>query len=103
MTAKHHDKQRLHLISSPHAADCQNQDIDTMHPPPYDYDICLIDTVDSNIGSERTFPTTHCINHSTMVQYTIATLQARVGAKPTGPFNNIHERPTFSTLCHLQC
>ena len=38
-----------------------------------------------------------------MVKYTIATLQAMVGAKPTGPIEKIHERPTFSTLRHLQC
>ena len=37
-----------------------------------------------------------------MVKYTIATLQAMVGAKPTGPIDKIHERPTYSTLCHLQ-
>ena len=38
-----------------------------------------------------------------MVKYTIATLQAMVGAKPTGPIDKIHKRPTFSTLWHLQC
>ena len=38
-----------------------------------------------------------------MVKYTIATLQAMVGADPTGPIDKIHERPTFSTLWHLQC
>ena len=37
-----------------------------------------------------------------MVKYTIAMLQAMVGAKPTGPIDKIHERPTFSTLWHLQ-
>ena len=37
-----------------------------------------------------------------MVKFTIATLQAMVGAKPTGPIDKIHERPTFSTLWHLQ-
>ena len=37
-----------------------------------------------------------------MVKYIIATLQAMVGAKPTGPTDKIHERPTFSTVCHLQ-
>ena len=37
-----------------------------------------------------------------MVNYTISTLQAMVGANPTGPIDNIHERPTFSTLWHLQ-
>ena len=25
-----------------------------------------------------------------------------VGVKPTGPIDKIHERPTFSTLWHLQ-
>ena len=37
-----------------------------------------------------------------MVTYTIESLQALVGAKPVGPINNIHERPTFSSLWHLQ-
>ena len=37
-----------------------------------------------------------------MVKYTISTLQAIVSAKPTGPIENIHERPKFSTLWHLQ-
>ena len=37
-----------------------------------------------------------------MAKYTIATLQAMVGAKPTGPIDKIHKRPTFITLCHLQ-
>ena len=37
-----------------------------------------------------------------MAKYTIATLQAMVGAKPTGLIDKIHECPTFSTLWHLQ-
>ena len=37
-----------------------------------------------------------------MAKYTIATLQAMVGAKPTGPIDNIHECPAFITLWHLQ-
>ena len=37
-----------------------------------------------------------------MVKYTIATLQAMVGADPTGPIDKIHERPTFSSLWYLQ-
>ena len=37
-----------------------------------------------------------------MVKYTIATLQAMVGAKPTGLINKIHERPKFSNLWQLQ-
>ena len=37
-----------------------------------------------------------------MVKYTIATLQAMVGAKPTGPIEKIHEHPTFSKLWNLQ-
>ena len=37
-----------------------------------------------------------------MVKYTISTLQAMVGTKPTGPINNIRERPIFSTLWYLQ-
>ena len=37
-----------------------------------------------------------------MVENKIATLQAMVGAKPTIPINKIHERPTFSTLWHIQ-
>ena len=37
-----------------------------------------------------------------MVKYTTSTLQAMVGAKPTGTINKIHERPTFSTLWNLQ-
>ena len=45
----------------------------------------------------------HNLNHHiAMVKYIIATLQAMVGAKPTGPTDKIHERPTFSTVCHLQ-
>ena len=36
------------------------------------------------------------------MKYTIATLQAMVGAKTTGPIDKIHERPTFRTLWHLQ-
>ena len=37
-----------------------------------------------------------------MVKYTIATLQAMVGAKPTVSIGKIYERPTFITLWHLQ-
>ena len=37
-----------------------------------------------------------------MVKYTIAKLQAMVGAKPTVPVDKIHKRPTFSKLWHLQ-
>ena len=37
-----------------------------------------------------------------MVKYTIATLQAMVGAKQNSLINNIHECPTLSTLWHLQ-
>ena len=37
-----------------------------------------------------------------MVKYTIAILQAMVGAKPNGTINKIHKNPTFSTLWHLQ-
>ena len=37
-----------------------------------------------------------------MVTYTIEALQALVGAKPVGPIDPIHERPTFSSLSHLQ-
>ena len=37
-----------------------------------------------------------------MVTYTIEALQAVVGAKPVGPIDPIHERPTFSSLWHLQ-
>ena len=37
-----------------------------------------------------------------MVKYTIATLQAMIGAKPTGPINNIHEHPSLSTIWNLQ-
>ena len=37
-----------------------------------------------------------------MVKYIISTLHAMVGAKPTGSIKNIHERPNFSTLFHLQ-
>ena len=37
-----------------------------------------------------------------MVKYAIATLQAKVGAKLTGPIDKIHERPKFSTLWHLK-
>ena len=37
-----------------------------------------------------------------MVNYTISTLQAMVGANPTGPIDNIHEGLTFITLWHLK-
>ena len=37
-----------------------------------------------------------------MVTYTIEALQALVRAKPVGPIETIHERPTFSSLWHLQ-
>ena len=37
-----------------------------------------------------------------MVTYTIEALQALVGAKPVGPINPIHERPTFPSLWHPQ-
>ena len=37
-----------------------------------------------------------------MVTYTIEALQALVGAKPVGPIDPIYERPTFSSLWHLQ-
>ena len=33
--------------------------------------------------------------------YTIEALQSLVGAKPVGPIDPIHERPTFSSLWHL--
>ena len=32
----------------------------------------------------------------------VATLQAMVSAKPTGPIDKIHKHLTFSNLCHLQ-
>ena len=38
-----------------------------------------------------------------MTKYTIATLQAMVSVKPTGPIDKIQKRLTFSTLWHLQC
>ena len=41
-------------------------------------------------------------NHAAMVKYTIATLQAMVGAKPTGTIHKIHERLKFCTLWNLQ-
>ena len=37
-----------------------------------------------------------------MVTYTIEALRALVGTKPVGPIDPIHERPTFSSLWHLQ-
>ena len=37
-----------------------------------------------------------------MVTYTIEAPQALVGAKPVGPIDPIHERPTFFYLWHLQ-
>ena len=37
-----------------------------------------------------------------MVTYTIDALRALVGTKPVGPIDPIHERPTFSSLWHLQ-
>ena len=103
ITAEHHNKHRLRLISSPHAVDCQNQDIDILHLPLSDCNIHWIDTGDSKIGSKRTFPTPHWSNHAAMTKYTIATLQAMVGVKPTGPIDKIQKRLTFSTLWHLQC
>ena len=36
-----------------------------------------------------------------MVTHIIEALQALVGAKPVGPIDTIHERPTFSSLWHL--
>ena len=62
----------------------------------------MINTGASNIGAERKFLTLHWNNHFGMVKYTIAKLQAMVGAKPTVPVDKIHKRPTFSTLWHLQ-
>ena len=41
-------------------------------------------------------------HHAAMVKFTTATIQAMVRTKPTGPIDKIHERPTFSTLWHLQ-
>ena len=38
-----------------------------------------------------------------MVKYTIATLQAIFGVKPTFPIDKIHERPKFRILWNLQC
>ena len=37
-----------------------------------------------------------------MVTCPIEALQALVAAKPVGPIYPIHERPTFSSLWHLQ-
>ena len=37
-----------------------------------------------------------------MVTYTIEELQDLVSEKPVGPIDPIHERPTFSSLWHLQ-
>ena len=37
-----------------------------------------------------------------MLTYTIEAIQALVGAKPVGTIDPIHERPTFSSLWHLQ-
>ena len=37
-----------------------------------------------------------------MVTYNIKALKALVGSKPVGPIDGIHERPTFSSLWHLQ-
>ena len=39
---------------------------------------------------------------SNMATYTIEALQALVVAKPVGPIDPIHERPTFYSLWHLQ-
>ena len=97
------NRHRIHLILSSHTVDRRNQDIYTVHPPPPDRNIHWIDTSDYKIGAERIFPTQHWNNHAAMVKYTIATLQAMVGAKPTNPIGNIHERPAFITLWHLQC
>ena len=61
----------------------------------------MIDRGESKIGAERMFPTPQWINHSSMAKHTISTLQAMVGAKPTGPIDKINERPTFSNLWDL--
>ena len=37
-----------------------------------------------------------------MVKYTIATLQAMVGVKPTISIDKIHECPEFSTLWNIK-
>ena len=37
-----------------------------------------------------------------MGTYTIEALHALVGAKPVGSIDQIHERPTFSSLWYLQ-
>ena len=102
ITSKHHDKHRLRLISSLHAVDHRNQDIYTVNPPTSDQNIHWIKTFDSNIGTDRTLLTPNWNNNAAMVKYTIATLQAMVGAKPTGPINKIHKQPNFSTLWHSQ-
>ena len=92
----------LRLILSPHAVDRQKQDIDTVHPSPSNHNIRLIDICHTNIGAERNFPPPHWINHSAIVNHTIATLQVMVGAKQTGPIDKIHKHPTFSTLWNIQ-
>ena len=46
-----HDINKLRLILSPHTFNRQTQDIDTMHTPPSDHDIHLVNICASNIGS----------------------------------------------------
>ena len=46
--------------------------------------------------------TPNWIHNLVMVKYTIDELQAMVGAKLTGPSDNIHKRHAFSTLWHIQ-
>ena len=86
----------------PLAVDRQKPDIGNVYQPPSDHYIFWIDTEDFKIGAWRTFPTQHWNNYATMVKFTTATLQAMVGANPTGPINKIHDRLTFSTLWNLQ-
>ena len=74
-----------------------------MYPPPFDRNIRWINAGDSKIGAGRRFPTQYWKNHAEMAKYTIATLQAMVGVKPTDPIDNIHKRPNLSTIWHPQC
>ena len=73
-----------------------------MYPPTSDHNICWIVTGYYKISAKRKFLTQHWNNHTAMVKYTIATLQAMVSTNPTGAIEKIHECPTFATLCHLQ-
>ena len=72
-----------------------------MQPPLSNRNTCRIKQ-DITLSAQKNITDTHVITTSPWWKNNIATLQAMVGAKPTIPINKIHERPTFSTLWHIQ-